>query len=1371
MPCSSRLIETREGPNVSTPLPGKVPTPLSVGIAKAAVRLLGGSDLADAVADLTGLRRVRIETLAERAAAALQPHAAVEFREVSDTDRQWAEGVVLRSYQHLARDPRQSLVTEIVVGGAEEVSRLALKSMPAGDARAVEQASDDVRSYLYQLSTTVALLVRNWYETDTESNRIATTRTLGEAARGVRDLPEKVSREVQQYVDEALLPQLNEILEHQRTLATRSVSHEPALLSVETVRARRRDANALLNDLGQNAGRTDEATAIEAALARSSDWPLVVLVSGRGGMGKSRLLVEILSRYCDANPGHAVRWLAPGRPLDSRVLEELPGGPAIVVVDDAHRVARQLRPMLEYAKHQPEVQLILATRGSGITSIRSELLEADLTEHQVEEVAVKDLSSAEGRALVDSLLDDLNPSTEFRVFLADQARRSPFLAVLTVSLLRAGKLTGPLALDASLRKQVMMRYRDVVTDGIASESQPEVRRMLAVVAALGVVDITDDAFRSHLEEISGMSRTALLRVVQQLHDHDVLMGPTNATQFAVEMLGDQILEAEAVISGVDSGFVHSLWDTFKHSHRNTVLSGIGSLAWRLGEVGPSIVNDIWAELEIETTQMDVDDLRTLIGSLREVTHTQSAEVVRLSQSILGRLRALQSEAPGGSEEQLERSFYWLRPSTPADVERALAPVLADAASHDESTLEDALDLLWTLSQRDDRPLPQTPDHPTRLVKDRLANIGSLTDPSYPERVARRVQVFVREAAAQEQPSSPLGILEALLEKSGMTTERGERRTVQFKPFFVTPEWARPVRDVARTILRAAAADDSPFAAESLKLLGSALNPPAELFGAVASEQTIRGWDDDDLATLGVLADIASGTARSSIRRLVRQEAEWTAQYSTSARVRHAALMLITDLDNRSEDDLTEFLRYPGVDVGLPTRRGITLPTLDEITIAMQSEADAERSDDFDERYAAAVAAQQAARAAAVEDLWPGEDIAAGIHRLDAVARDLQSVEVIVAEQLHTLFSEVVSIRPELIPSIFDTVRDLGPGPLDDALPQLSEGLRIVDESALRAVINDYESADTRMREALGRAAASYGWLGYGSAYADLIERGRVDADLAVRKWSLSTVRLDENPEGSCNTLLQGQADRATIERVIWSTMRQADPQWSARLDDAEVQAILALSSAVGGSNAANALIAKIAADRPSLILTHLAAQDPLERGASRIRGSRVQKALDKSPLEVADWILRTSTEPDPHRVIRRVQPPLPPVLTSELADILALKATEATAETVVGLALALTGLNGWVPFAPALARTLLIHEPLSASQRELVHLSLRAQLTPGHWSGSGGQSEQLSSAAHAAGAAAQLESNAQLRELLELAVAELEAMVTDFRVQDEQDDW
>ena len=68
--------------------------------------------------------------------------------------------------------------------------------------------------------------------------------------------------------------------------------------------------------------------------AATSPENRVTALLGRGGIGKSRLLLDVAARLQDA--GTEVRFLATDAPVGPADAELLPRGDVVIVIDDAH---------------------------------------------------------------------------------------------------------------------------------------------------------------------------------------------------------------------------------------------------------------------------------------------------------------------------------------------------------------------------------------------------------------------------------------------------------------------------------------------------------------------------------------------------------------------------------------------------------------------------------------------------------------------------------------------------------------------------------------------------------------------------------------------------------------------------------------------------------------------------------------------------------------------------------------------------------------------------------------------------------------------------------------------------------------------------
>lgn len=172
---------------MGTFLPGDKTGQTAIGVTKAALRLMGGTEFADLIGDLTGLGRIRIEGLVRRAEADLAVDQGHEFQSLAMADKEWCEATLLRTYARVAHQPDRALIRESLVG-ASAITSLVINTMSDLDRRTLTRASDDMAAYFNGLSCSAANLVSNWYQSDADANRVAVSMAVGETLDKVRQL-------------------------------------------------------------------------------------------------------------------------------------------------------------------------------------------------------------------------------------------------------------------------------------------------------------------------------------------------------------------------------------------------------------------------------------------------------------------------------------------------------------------------------------------------------------------------------------------------------------------------------------------------------------------------------------------------------------------------------------------------------------------------------------------------------------------------------------------------------------------------------------------------------------------------------------------------------------------------------------------------------------------------------------------------------------------------------------------------------------------------------------------------------------------------------------------------------------------------------
>jgi len=498
-----------------------------------------------------------------------------------------------------------------------------------------------------------------------------------------------------------------------------------AFVSVKKFTTARKNPDAIANDLGEMIGRKEESETMSGAFDRGADsYRQVVVVSGPAGRGKSRLVSEVLTAAQAVRPDVPVVCLSEGRQFMAEALRELWMGPQVVFVDDAHRSPAALATLLSMARDSRDVQVVLATRPSGRSGVleQTALAEFGPTERLV--IDVGSLSTKDSRRLVDGLTKGMKVSFGLKSYLAQQAEHSPFVAVITANMIRRGELSGHIGLDSGLRLQVLSRYAELLGADVEGFSRATTQRVVATFAAIGPVRF-DDAIAARVAKLCGIKTIDLARLRSELRDNGVLLDEDGLLVVVPDHLADYMLEEEAAHEEFASEFVEELWEAFGHDHHRALAPLLGELDWRLAyRGGPRIMAPVWASIRSRIQTKYYGRIVSELGQLGELAATQPAEVIALLEEL--RRRLAQEEVDGvetpSDPEARSLGQFGLAAESRDDVRVEMANLYSRAALNDPDQLEFALEALWDLRRKDSRPTNSNPEHPERMISERLANL-------------------------------------------------------------------------------------------------------------------------------------------------------------------------------------------------------------------------------------------------------------------------------------------------------------------------------------------------------------------------------------------------------------------------------------------------------------------------------------------------------------------------------------------------------------------------------------------------------------------------------------------------------------------------
>jgi len=415
---------------------------------------------------------------------------------------------------------------------------------------------------------------------------------------------------------------------------------DDAFMSLESFKWSRLNPDSVMNDLGPLAGRTEELAAMRVALDRASEsYRKVVLVSGPGGRGKSRLLADSFGELRGQRPSLVISCLAPARVFGPAAMSELWVGTSVVVIDDAHRDPKALAPLLAFARGSEDVQIVLATRPSGLRLITEEIIEAGFGPSEWLVVPVDELARVEAERLVKELTEGMGLSFGLRSYLAGQAEHSPHVAIIATNLIKRGELTASLGVDDGLRQTVLNRYREVLAPDVDGVSGATTRKVLATYAAVGTVDSADRDLVQRIASFCELTVVDLARLIASLRDHGLLLVQGESLRVVPDVVADSVLEEQAAFENFDTGFASALWEAFGDGeHQHQLATTLGELDWRLSERGgPAVMDSIWAKIRERILVLPYGRLHDALSSYGQLAATQPRAMTKLLEDLRTRL--------------------------------------------------------------------------------------------------------------------------------------------------------------------------------------------------------------------------------------------------------------------------------------------------------------------------------------------------------------------------------------------------------------------------------------------------------------------------------------------------------------------------------------------------------------------------------------------------------------------------------------------------------------------------------------------------------------------------------------------------------------
>ncbi|TDY51697.1 hypothetical protein C8D99_1512 [Aminivibrio pyruvatiphilus] len=258
--------------------------------------------------------------------------------------------------------------------------------------------------------------------------------------------------------------------------------------------------------------REEEITSLLEALENNIN---LIHVSGRAGVGKTRVALEACRRYREVHPEYEVRCIFSRNVelwADLQVYFRRPGC-FLILVDDANRVSN-FDYVVDLLQHQREDQRIKV-----VSTVR---------DYAAEKILDKSRSIGDFKAI------ELTPFTDEQVkeFIAEEyritnchfldrisgvARGNPRLAVMAAEVVKNGSLSKINDVSSLYESYFTSIREDLCKEGTDPENA-DLLRVAAITSFFNAVDHTNDTMMGLIEDVFGISAAAFWETGNRLHE-------------------------------------------------------------------------------------------------------------------------------------------------------------------------------------------------------------------------------------------------------------------------------------------------------------------------------------------------------------------------------------------------------------------------------------------------------------------------------------------------------------------------------------------------------------------------------------------------------------------------------------------------------------------------------------------------------------------------------------------------------------------------------------------------------------------------------------------------------------------------------------
>lgn len=630
-------------------------------------------------------------------------------------------------------------------------------------------------------------------------------------------------------------------------------------------------SESLFNHAWNLIGRDEQTAQLRQILA--DEQRVLTILSGAGGMGKSRLLHEVVEAIAKAEPLTVIRFLSNASNPTRELTSLLGPGPKIIIVDDAHD-RDGLDVLFEYAADPTtQTRLLLASRPYAVGRIRQRAAVAGLIDPV--QIDLPPLTKAELKGLAEQALVAHDAPIAWADDVVQISGGSPLIVTIAAqTLARQPMATEKLRSQTGLRDLVLGKFKGVITGEAWGAGDAVINRDILQLLALvqpfhpedaGLIGLAEKITRHTPHEIEAAFRKFVVGGVVFRRGHQHRLMPDVLSDYLVD---ETCLTAESRLTR----YAEDVLRAAPAKILQNVLVNLGRLDWR---------------------QRDGD---TANSRLLENVWRQFDEIASPHDERLDAIAAVALFQPRQALAFVSRRV------ASGEAWPALTDILRNVAYSGQSIREIA-ELLWELSKGEQEPR----DNPSPPVQ-ALIEIGGFDDRK-PRAINEAILAFSLDCADLRSnwagSQTPLMLLKPFLSAEGVKT-RASNREVTITRYIHRYEVVRPYRAaVIAKLVDLVRSDDPRIARLAASAMGDALRPPLLNVSPEVAKEFSEPYEAEFSETLETLRAMMITGLPASTTLTLASSIKWLARRGSESGERAQAVLdaLPTDLGFRTRSAL------------------------------------------------------------------------------------------------------------------------------------------------------------------------------------------------------------------------------------------------------------------------------------------------------------------------------------------------------------------------------------------------------------------------------------------------------------------------------------